>query len=383
MNETMGQIIRRLRKEKELTQEELAELIGVTAQAVSKWESNTGMPDISQVVPLAMVFDVPTDVLFGRYGKSDEDAANQLADEIGQKTNRWFDTNEEECAVMEEQRECFMKALKKYPSNTKLRMGVVTTSHFLATQGRSMMTDERRKSLLDESTASAEIIVKYSPVQDDVLRAKWWIMNNYIEQKDWTKAIAIAESMPRSLDKMRVPCLAQVRRAEGNLEEYYALRCQNIAILLGELQYQASDLQRYYMKQGQAEDVVHLGEFLRGLLPLIYGKETYVPPFHSNVEHLFLYPACSLMKLGRQDEALDWLEAGLEYENEQAKYYNTKETVDAPLLRGCKFRFYGKEYSRQLRAEFEDVRKVFTPLSGNPRYEKFLENPINPANIAE
>ncbi|MBQ7379070.1 MAG: helix-turn-helix transcriptional regulator, partial [Clostridia bacterium] len=61
----MGQIIRRLRKESNLTQEELAELLGITSQAVSKWENDTGMPDISQIVPIAHVFGVTTDILFG------------------------------------------------------------------------------------------------------------------------------------------------------------------------------------------------------------------------------------------------------------------------------------------------------------------------------
>lgn len=46
MKESMGQIIRKLRKERNLTQEELAEQLNITYQAVSRWENETGMPDI-------------------------------------------------------------------------------------------------------------------------------------------------------------------------------------------------------------------------------------------------------------------------------------------------------------------------------------------------
>ena len=65
MTMTMGQIIKNLRKGRGLTQEALAERLGVTYQAISKWENDYGMPDISQIVPLATIFDVSTDFLFG------------------------------------------------------------------------------------------------------------------------------------------------------------------------------------------------------------------------------------------------------------------------------------------------------------------------------
>ena len=71
MHETMGQIIKRLRKERGLTQESLAERLGVTFQAVSKWETDAGMPDVSQIVPLANAFGVRTDVLFGLEGRDE------------------------------------------------------------------------------------------------------------------------------------------------------------------------------------------------------------------------------------------------------------------------------------------------------------------------
>ena len=78
MQMTMGNIIKELRKERGLTQEELAERLGVTYQAISKWENNAGMPDISQVVPLASVFGVSTDVLFGIAGTTETEEALRI-----------------------------------------------------------------------------------------------------------------------------------------------------------------------------------------------------------------------------------------------------------------------------------------------------------------
>ena len=50
MRETIGDIIKKLRKERGLTQEALAEQLNISSAAVSKWENNIGMPDISNVV---------------------------------------------------------------------------------------------------------------------------------------------------------------------------------------------------------------------------------------------------------------------------------------------------------------------------------------------
>ena len=54
----LGENIAALRKEKGMTQEALASEIGVSAQAVSKWENNTNMPDIQILPILADLFDV-------------------------------------------------------------------------------------------------------------------------------------------------------------------------------------------------------------------------------------------------------------------------------------------------------------------------------------
>jgi len=63
--EKTGQLIRRLRKEKGLTQAALAEKIGVTDKAVSKWERAQGCPDISLIKSLCSVFSVEASVFLG------------------------------------------------------------------------------------------------------------------------------------------------------------------------------------------------------------------------------------------------------------------------------------------------------------------------------
>lgn len=61
-----GKTILELRKKKNVTQEDLAAELGVTAAAVSKWENSYTLPDILMLCALADYFEVTTDELLGR-----------------------------------------------------------------------------------------------------------------------------------------------------------------------------------------------------------------------------------------------------------------------------------------------------------------------------
>ena len=63
MDMTIGKRIAHLRKEKGLTQEELAQHMGISPQAVSKWENDQTCPDISALPKLARLFGVTVDEL--------------------------------------------------------------------------------------------------------------------------------------------------------------------------------------------------------------------------------------------------------------------------------------------------------------------------------
>lgn len=70
MNETLGKRIANYRKEKELKQENLASMLNVSPQAVSKWENDVTCPDISVLPELAKILGITVDELL--VGKKDE-----------------------------------------------------------------------------------------------------------------------------------------------------------------------------------------------------------------------------------------------------------------------------------------------------------------------
>lgn len=62
----MENIIKSLRKEKGLTQVQLAEAFNLDQTAISKWENGKALPDTQMLIRLAEFFDVSTDYLLGR-----------------------------------------------------------------------------------------------------------------------------------------------------------------------------------------------------------------------------------------------------------------------------------------------------------------------------
>lgn len=75
MNIKLSENIRAFRKAKSLTQEQLAEALGVTVGAVYKWEAKLSAPDINLIIELADFFDTSVDVLLGYEVKSNKQSA--------------------------------------------------------------------------------------------------------------------------------------------------------------------------------------------------------------------------------------------------------------------------------------------------------------------
>ena len=108
MKLTLAENIRTFRKERRYTQEQLAEILGVTAGAVYKWESGQSVPELGLLVEMADFFDVSVDALLGyRMKDNGIEATKQRLDE--------YSRNRDPQALAEAE-----KALQKYPNSFEI-----------------------------------------------------------------------------------------------------------------------------------------------------------------------------------------------------------------------------------------------------------------------
>jgi len=107
MTVKIGKKIRELRKARNLSQEVLAQFLGVSFQAVSKWENDTAMPDIMLIPAIASFFGVSTDDLFD-YNKLE---AERKVDAICKEAYHYRETDPEKSETI------LREGLKQFPGN--------------------------------------------------------------------------------------------------------------------------------------------------------------------------------------------------------------------------------------------------------------------------
>lgn len=111
-----NEIIKMLRDEHGLTQQQVAERLCISAQAVSKWENGSSMPDVSAIPNIAKLYDVSTDYLFGLTNEIQEDPLKYY----NQKLNEAFESEETELAV-----DIIESIIKRFPKNYTLKFNLI------------------------------------------------------------------------------------------------------------------------------------------------------------------------------------------------------------------------------------------------------------------
>ncbi len=105
---TIGEKIKKLRQKDNITQEKLAEYLGISFQSVSKWENNIALPDVTLIVPIANFFGVTTDELFDRDQAHEDAEVNEYQEKSLKFQNK---------GMVRENLELWREFSKKYPKN--------------------------------------------------------------------------------------------------------------------------------------------------------------------------------------------------------------------------------------------------------------------------
>ncbi len=103
----IGKIIRKYRKEQDMTQEEMASRLGVSTAAVNKWENDNSYPDITLLAPIARLLNISLDELLSFREDLTEKEIYQYVDEL----NRMIEKNS-----FPEAYECAREKVKEFPS---------------------------------------------------------------------------------------------------------------------------------------------------------------------------------------------------------------------------------------------------------------------------
>ena len=130
MKLNLGTKIRELRQRDRRTQDHLAEALGVTAQAVSRWESGGSYPDMEMIPAIANYFHISIDELFGYHDEREEkiktilDTANQILTKQGFTMYQGsLSEDVEECINM------LRAAAEEFPSEPKILLKLAQALH--------------------------------------------------------------------------------------------------------------------------------------------------------------------------------------------------------------------------------------------------------------
>ena len=255
----IGNKIRELRKRRGITQEQLAESIGISFQAVSKWENNIALPDITLVPVLASYFGVSMDELFDFNLKEIEHAVRIITE----KAYQYRESNPAES------RRILEEGLKKYPENDILLNNLLYVLDYSVKP--------------DETIAIASKLIEKTNQNDVKYDALRFLAYAYKAKGDLESAEAAIEQIP---------------------EIYFTKLTEKAYLLSGKAKFEAAEKQKwisfenllqmmwklaeYYEENGKIDKAVAETKKALNLISIIGNSQfdTYVKFFSKQIERL-------------------------------------------------------------------------------------------------
>ncbi|MBR3779621.1 MAG: helix-turn-helix transcriptional regulator, partial [Clostridia bacterium] len=312
MNIKIGNIIRELRRRDSRKQEDLANALGVTCQAVSRWEANKGYPDIEMIPAIANFFHVSIDELFGYDGDREKKISDIL--EISQRA---INSNEDLSGCVEMLRE----AVEEFPTEYRLlvNLGFALHTHGWKMHGlKGQIKEDSDYGAIDTEHASNnnfwqeamrvfEKLLKMKdafPEKDAVILI---MVADYSKMGQFDKAKALAEKQ-NSVFVSR-ECLMPHATVDEERDRYLGEAIISVMNELKNLIQTAVTTKKPLVKEGiSVQKMIALAEFYEKLF-----DDGRLGIAHTNVRDLYI--CCSIFeaKFGNLEKAMEYFDKGFNH----------------------------------------------------------------------
>lgn len=331
--------IRELRRTHGVTQETLADSLGVTAQAVSRWEAGASYPDMELIPSIANYFGVSIDRLFGYNGEREAkiSAILESVDKLNDESWR-DDTNLDECISI------LRRGLEEFPENERImnRLALILKQAGWARHHEwlSYGDDGHLHSDFDRHRKNpywAEAIELFQKLYTDAMdrdiryRAAGELVLLCRTVGNMERAKMIAESMPcaaLSREVMLATATDGTEQTAHHAEACIALLCafreQFVYALVNERSNFETEMPIYKIRG------------LIGMFDLLF-SDGNMGPQHAGVCDLYLYLSRLQWQYGYKDEAFESLEAALMHAR-KFDALTDEDKYTAPLVRHARLR---------------------------------------------
>ena len=378
----LGKRIRELRQRNRITQETLAEALGVTSQAVSRWEASGSYPDMEIVPAIANYFGVSIDELFG-YDNNRESKINQLLDKVesfgirGRSDDDWV----EECLFV------LREGLAEFPKNERLLLALADTLSEAGwrTHKEHLYYDEegfiqhdceyhKKNEYWLEAIKICEYLVGNADDNGIVTKAIMLLVSLYRNLGENDKAVNYAKMMP-SLVKCQEILLALATDGKQQAQYIGEFLLKTADVLSEQLVYGLMVNRNHYDNDTPIEKI-------KGAIALfeLLCDDGNMGPYHSSVVKLYLYLSRVQWDRGYRDDAFISLDEALKHAKRfDALCDGEEHAFTAPLVSFVRFRLEkadGIAFSLPEDWPFwrnPDCSEVEQEIKIDPRWEEWVD----------
>lgn len=297
---TFGKRIKKLRHDASMTQETLAELLSISPQAVSRWETDIAMPDISLLPPLANLFHTTTDYLLGM-DSYQKDIRKVEFDEAFHEYWKHVDK--------EKNYQIAVRAVAEYPGNMEYVEWLATAEYYVGfpTLDKNLMESSiKHYKLVLSQTKDGKL---YDQALSGIVLALHFLGRN-VEAKEY----AMHQKDEEKRDELLCWCLEGEERIRHN---------QKVTERL---------FNKFLVQLTCADRSIEACNVVEQILGILFPDGNY-QYYHNKLQYNAIHKAFALCRETRYDEVILELKKAKYHANEMVKYGKQKKfQFTAPLF---------------------------------------------------